>query len=173
MEKGKLNVNFWVYTLIALILSIVGYLWINCIFFVFILLYEKNDYLTKQVLQPFIIVVCQYLITLAVSFLSGIIFFAVPDSVTAVLSLILILGVGIIFFAFKVIGIVQVATKKEVQIPIFSSLANSFSIRSILLRNKFVKETSVFFVYSTVFPSFSSQNTFNDKGVVKANFNHP
>lgn len=125
MEKGKLNVNFWVYTLIALILSIVGYLWINCIFFVFILLYEKNDYLTKQVLQPFIIVVCQYLITLAVSFLSGIIFFAVPDSVTAVLSLILILGVGIIFFAFKVIGIVQVATKKEVQIPIFSSLANT------------------------------------------------
>lgn len=125
MEKGRLNINLSIYIIVAFVLSILGQFILSCIFLAFVIFYEKNEQLTRQVLQPFLMIICYEILTIVISIFSVFQLVIGLDFIIGMLSIGSIFIVSLVFFVLNIIGLIQVLSKKYVKIPVFYNLANA------------------------------------------------
>ncbi len=124
MTKGKYGIVLGFYAALGFILAVFGQTLLCGLLLGFVVVTEKNDWLTKQVLQAFFLV----LFLSAISYLLG--FFYVFDNIPLLSKAITIFtdvisrAVDLLVLIFSVIGIVKVIKEQEANIPLLSPLAS-------------------------------------------------
>lgn len=130
MQKGKYGICLPFYAILAFVLAFLGQILLCALLLGFVIAAEKDEWLTKQVMQAFFLSLFYSLITTIFSvsaisnlfggawYMSGIlgIFGTIFSIITGLVSLAVLI--------FVIIGIVRVAKGLDAEIPVFHSLAN-------------------------------------------------
>lgn len=124
MEKGKLGIRLCFYSTLAFILAFLGYSTLLFLLAGVVLIAEKDEFTTRQVIQAF----CLCIVNTLLSSILGIFdfFYKIPIFGTiwsAILSVISSI-ISLIVFIFCIIGIVRTAKGKEANIPLAGKFAN-------------------------------------------------
>ncbi|MDL2294339.1 hypothetical protein LJC60_06880 [Ruminococcaceae bacterium OttesenSCG-928-D13] len=132
MNKGKLGIVMTTYSVVAFVLALTGQLLLCALLLGFVLVYEKDEYTSRQCLTAFFLSIATTVFgSVGYGFLGG------GMSVLNIIpNLFYRIGYGVaIFFGvlfclcvlalvvFGVIGLVNVARRKEAGVPLFSTLA--------------------------------------------------
>ena len=116
MQKGKYGVCLWFYALVAFILAFLGQVLLGGLLLGFVIVAEKNEWLTRQVIQAFFLTI-------------------IVSVINAVLDLLNIFAIGVVFnvistivsivvLVFVIIAMVKVVKGQEANMPLLSKLAN-------------------------------------------------
>ncbi|WMJ22471.1 hypothetical protein RBG61_10800 [Paludicola sp. MB14-C6] len=138
MEKGKYGIYLWFYAVIAFILAFLGQSLLGGLLLGFVIVVEKNDWLTKQVIQAFLLTLFNSVAQLILGWIKiGRIDFSdhglpwmisnITNGIGAIVNgFIAFLGaiVTVAVLVFCIIGIVNVSKGKDANIPLFSKIAN-------------------------------------------------
>lgn len=124
MEKGKLGIRLCFYSTLAFILAFLGYSTLLFLLAGVVLIAEKDEFTTRQVIQAF----CLCIVNSLLSSVLGIFdfFYRIPvigtiwSTILSVISSI----ISLIVFIFCIIGIVNTAKGKDANIPLASKFAN-------------------------------------------------
>lgn len=123
MEKGKFGVNICFYAVVAFILAILGHTTLLFLLAGVVLIAEKNEWATRQIIQAFCLCIVSSLIYNVLGILDFV--YDIPFIGTAwgiIMSVIKGI-ISLIVFAFCIVGIINTAKGKEANIP----LANKFA----------------------------------------------
>ena len=124
MTKGKYGIALSFYAALAFVLAILGQTLLCGLLLGFVIISEKNEWLTRQVMQAFFLT----LFTAVVSnVLNAIHIFRDIPFVGGVFGTILNIiegAVGLLVLVFAIIGIVKVLKDQDAGIPVFSGWAN-------------------------------------------------
>lgn len=124
MQKGKFGICLWFYAVLAFILAFLGQTLLCGLLLGFVIATEKNEWLSKQVMQAFFLTVFFSVITEVFDMLNifrsipllGTVFTTIFNVITSIISLIVLI--------FCIVAIVRVAKEREANLPLLSSLAN-------------------------------------------------
>ena len=125
MQKGKYGICLWFYAVLGFILAFLGQTLLCMLLLGFVIVAEKNDWLTKQVMQALFLSLFSGIANLIFnsihSFWNSTFYFSTTVGVlTGVLSAL----VGLLVLIFVIIGIIISVKGSPAGIPIFSKLAN-------------------------------------------------
>lgn len=124
MQKGKYGICLWFYAVVAFILAFLGQTLLCGLLLGFVIATEKNEWLSKQVIQAFFLSLFGSIIREVLNMIN--VFGAVPfvgSIVSTVFSVINSL-VAIAILVFVIIAIVKTAKGEDAGVPGFSALAN-------------------------------------------------
>lgn len=124
MEKGKYGICLWFYAVTAFVLAFLGQVLLCGLLLGFVIAAEKNEWLTKQVIQAFFLALFSAAIGSILDILN--IFNQVPilGSILGTMFNIVMGLVSIVILVFVIIGIVKTAKGQDAGVPGFSALAN-------------------------------------------------
>ena len=123
MQKGKFGVCLWFYAVLAFVLAFLGQTLLCGLLLGFVILAEKNEWLSKQVMQAFFLTLAS-LVGSVLDILN--VFRSIPFVGTAV-SVVFngITGlVSLIILVFCIIAITKVVKEQDAGLPLVSKLAN-------------------------------------------------
>lgn len=124
MQKGKFGVCLWFYAVLAFVLAFLGQTLLCGLLLGFVILAEKNEWLSKQVMQAFFLTLASSLVGSVLDILN--VFRSIPFVGTAV-SVVFngITGlVSLIILVFCIIAITKVVKEQDAGLPLVSKLAN-------------------------------------------------
>ncbi|MBS1327493.1 MAG: hypothetical protein HP041_05800 [Oscillospiraceae bacterium] len=124
MQKGKFGVCLWFYAVLAFVLAFLGQTLLCGLLLGFVILAEKNEWLSKQVMQAFFLTLASSLVGSVLDILN--VFRSIPFLGTAV-SVVFngITGlVSLIILVFCIIAITKVVKEQDAGLPLVSKLAN-------------------------------------------------
>lgn len=124
MQKGKYGVCLWFYALVAFILAFLGQVLLGGLLLGFVIVAEKNEWLTRQVIQAFFLTIIVSVINAVLDLLN--IFGNVPIVGTAIGVVFNVIStiVSIVVLVFVIIAMVKVVKGQEANMPLLSKLAN-------------------------------------------------
>ena len=124
MQKGKYGVCLWFYALVAFILAFLGQVLLGGLLLGFVIVAEKNEWLTGQVMQAFFLTIIVSVINAVLDLLN--IFGNVPIVGTAIGVVFNVIStiVSIVVLVFVIIAMVKVVKGQEANMPLLSKLAN-------------------------------------------------
>lgn len=123
MQKGKYGICLWFYAALAFVLALLGQTLLCGLLLGFVILAERNEWLTRQVIQGFLLALISPIVLAVFSifdFFSKIPVIGVAFSV--IFSVISSL-VSLIVLVFCIIGVFNTAKEKDASIPVLSNLA--------------------------------------------------
>ena len=134
MEKGAFGIKLSAYAVVALVFAFLGQTTLLALLLGFVIVTEKNEWLTRQVMQVFFLVLglavissCLYA---ARDFVIGMLGW-IPDlgfiSITGIVRTVFDVfewGFEIAALVFEILALVKVIKGKEAGIPLFSAFAN-------------------------------------------------
>lgn len=124
MEKGKLGLRLCFYSVLAFILAFLGYSTLLFLLAGVVLLVEKDEFTTRQVIQAFCLCIVGSLINSVLDILDF--FYKVPilggfwGTILSIISGV----IHLIVFIFCLIGIINTAKGKDANVPLASNFAN-------------------------------------------------
>ena len=124
MEKGKFGVVLAFYAVLAFVLAFLGQTLLCGLLLLFVIGAEKNEWVSKQVMQAFFLLLLSSVISSVFGAFSSV-FSAIPILGSIIATIIRVVE-GIISLAllvFEVLGIVNVCKGKDANVPVFSDLA--------------------------------------------------
>ena len=117
MQKGKFGVCLWFYAVLAFVLAFLGQTLLCGLLLGFVILAEKNEWLSKQVMQAFFLTLASSLVGSVLDILN--VFRSIPfvgNGITGLVSLIILV--------FCIIAITKVVKEQDAGLPLVSKLAN-------------------------------------------------
>jgi hypothetical protein len=138
MEKGKYGIYLWFYAVMAFVFTAAGDTTLGILLLGFVLVVEKNEWLTKQVLQAFCLALFKILTRQILSRLSISNFIYSPDNYlynTRSVVYTLINGfnyliswinslIGLFVLILCIVGIIKVVKGQDAGIPLIAKLVN-------------------------------------------------
>ena len=117
MQKGKYGVCLWFYALVAFILAFLGQVLLGGLLLGFVIVAEKNEWLTRQVIQAFFLTIIVSVINAVLDLLN--IFGNVPIVGTAIGVVFNVIStiVSIVVLVFVIIAMVKVVKGQEANMP--------------------------------------------------------
>jgi len=124
MEKGKLGLRMSFYAVTGFLLAILGYSTLLFLLAGVVLIVEKSEWATRQMIQAFSLCVISSLLYDVLGILDFI--YKIPFIGTAwgVIMSVIKGIIGLVVFAFCVVGIINTAKGKEANIPLASKFAD-------------------------------------------------
>lgn len=125
MQKGKYGICLWFYALVAFILAFLGQILLGGLLLGFVIVTEKNEWLTRQVIQAFFLSIIVSVINTVLDLLN--IFGNVPivGSIIGVVFNVISTIISIVVLVFVIIAMVKVVKGQEANMPLLNKLANS------------------------------------------------
>lgn len=138
MEKGKYGIYLWFYAVMAFVFTAIGETTLGILLLGFVLVVEKNEWLTKQVLQAFCLTLFKILTRQILSRLSISNFIYSPDKYlynTRSILYTLTNGlnyliswinslIGLFVLILCIVGIIKVVKGQDAGIPLIAKLVN-------------------------------------------------
>lgn len=138
MEKGKYGIYLWFYAVLAFLFTFLGQTLLGGLLLGFVIVVEKNEWLTKQVIQAFLVTLFATAIQNVLGWFSfgGVDFSQsrflwsveaiVNNIANAVNGFINFLNavVTIFVYLFSIIGIIRVAKGQDANLPLIAKIAN-------------------------------------------------
>lgn len=124
MQKGKYGVCLWFYALVAFILAFLGQVLLGGLLLGFVIVTEKNEWLTRQVIQAFFLSIIVAVINAVLDMLN--IFGNIPlvGTVIGVVFNVISTIISIVVLVFVIIAMVKVVKGQEANMPLLNKLAN-------------------------------------------------
>ncbi len=129
MSKGKYGIYLWFYAAVAFILAFLGQTLLCGILLGFVIVAEKDEWLSKQVMQAFFLSIFEA----AVSGILGLLHFSTPSITSEILYTIyrvFYVGINVIeslvsilVLVLLILALVKVTKVKDAGIPLFGKLA--------------------------------------------------
>lgn len=125
MTKGKYGIYLWFYALLAFVLVFLGQTTLCALLLGFVIIAENNEWLSKQVIQAFLLSLAVSIINRAISLVDGI-FSSIPfvggifSSFFGVIEAL----IGILVLILVIVAIIKVVKEKDAGIPGLSALVN-------------------------------------------------
>ena len=124
MKKGNSGIVLWFYAMTAFVLAILGQTLLCGLLLGFVILVEKDEWLSKQTIQAFFLSIINSIVGVIVTALKVLTSIPLLGTVLTV-ALNFISGIiSIVILVFAIIGIVRVCKGLDAEIPGFASLAN-------------------------------------------------
>ena len=127
MSKGKYGIYLWFYAAVAFILAFLGQTLLCGILLGFVIVAEKNEWLSKQVIQAFFL----SLFSAAVSGILNLIHYSAPSSLNSEVLYHIYIGtnvieslVSILVLVLVIIALTKVTKGKDAGIPLLNKLAD-------------------------------------------------
>ncbi len=124
MQKGKFGICLWFYALLAFILAFLGQTLLCGLLLGFVILAEKSEWLSKQVIQAFFLTIISSVVSSVLDLLN--VFRSIPligSAFTVIFNIINSL-VSLIILIFCIVAIVRVVKDRDAGLPLLSRLAN-------------------------------------------------
>jgi uncharacterized membrane protein len=124
MEKGKLGIRLCFYSTLAFVLAFLGYSTLIFLLAGVVLIVEKDEFTTRQVIQAFCLAIVNSLLSSVLGILDF--FYRVPNVGTIWSTLVSVLNsvISLVVFIFCILGIVNAAKGQDANIPLASNFAN-------------------------------------------------
>lgn len=124
MQKGKYGIYLWFYAVVAFILAFLGETLLCGLLLGFVIIAEKDEWLSKQVIQAFFLSLFSSTVSYVLSNIN--IFQSVPliGGVFTGICNVINFFVSIAILIFAIIAIVKTAKGQDAGVPGFSALAN-------------------------------------------------
>ena len=119
MRKDRFNICISFYAVLAFVLAILGQTLLCGMLLGFVIVIQKDEWLTKQVMQAFFLALVESIISCVTNIFSGL--YAIP-----ILGIVGLIS-GILSFLLLIIGLIaigKVSKDSDARIPIASKLAN-------------------------------------------------
>lgn len=128
MQKGKCGVYLWFFAALAFVLALLGQVTLCALTLGFVLVVEKDEWLTRQAIQAF-----------ALAFIGSVVSFvlSVISPITDLISIIPVIGghvhrvlgyvsdlIDLLIAIFAIIALVKVVKGKEADLPVLSGIAD-------------------------------------------------
>lgn len=128
MQKGKFGVSLNVYAIIAFVLALLNQTVLGGLLLFFVLVYEKDEWTTRQCMQAFFLSLLYKLFIVVVAVLYGINYFLsyiyfMFGNIFSVLSGAILVAGAITLLVFNILGIVRAAKAEEAALPWLNTLA--------------------------------------------------
>lgn len=133
MEKGVFGFKLSTYAVLAIIFAFLGQTTLLALLLGFVIVTEKNEWLTRQVMQVFFLAIGLSIISTCLDAASGALagllgmiplgFISLSGIVTTVFGFI-DWGFGVAALVFLILALVKVLKGKEANIPLFAMFAN-------------------------------------------------
>ncbi|MFZ2539071.1 MAG: hypothetical protein WAX04_09230, partial [Oscillospiraceae bacterium] len=124
MKKGNYGIFLTFYALLAFVLAFLGQTLLCGLLLGFVILAEKDEWASKQVMQAFFLTLFTSILSQALAMLN--IFSGIPfvGAIFATFTGIITGLISFVILIFVIIAMVKVAKGKDAGIPVFSKLAN-------------------------------------------------
>lgn len=124
MRNDRFHICISFYAVLAFVFAILGQTLLCGLLLGFVIVMEKDEWLTKQVMQGFFLALAEGMINSAVNFVS--IFYAVPLLGVAVSGIVGFIHwiLTLVLFILALVGINRVSKDTDARIPIAAKLAN-------------------------------------------------
>ena len=126
MTKGKYGVYLWFYAVVAFILTFLGQTTLCALLLGFVIVAEKNEWLTRQVIQAFFLSLFVSLFDALLSIVRNPLN-KLPYDISSIFSTVFSVIdsiVAIVVLVFVIIALLKVAKGQEADLPGLSTLAN-------------------------------------------------
>ena len=124
MRKDRFNICISFYAVLAFVLAILGQTLLCGMLLGFVIVIQKDEWLTKQVMQAFFLALVESIISCVTNIFSGL--YAIPILGIAFSGIVGLIS-GILSFLLLIIGLIaigKVSKDSDARIPIASKLAN-------------------------------------------------
>lgn len=124
MKKGNYGIVLMFYAFLAFVLAFLGQTLLCGLLLGFVILVEKDEWISKQVMQAFFLTLFTSVVYQALGMLN--IFNRIPfiGAIFATFTTIITGLISFVILIFVIIALVKVAKGKDAGIPVFSKLAN-------------------------------------------------
>lgn len=125
MQKGKFGMFLWVYAAIAFVLAILGQTLLCGLLLGFVIAAEKEEWLTRQVIQAFLLCLFSEAVSVVLGLLSPLegLSFSTGRVFSIIFNVITVI-VFVIVFLLSLIGAVNVSRGQDAGIPLAKDFAN-------------------------------------------------
>ncbi|MEG2769192.1 MAG: hypothetical protein RR902_00070 [Oscillospiraceae bacterium] len=121
MEKGKLGIKVWLWAALAFIIAYAsGIVW-SVVLLAFLLIAEKNDWLTRQAIEAVLMAVVFFAISTVLSLITSV--NGTPSFVYDIVSYVR-MPITLIEVLFVVIAVIKVKRGEAANLPFIGSLAD-------------------------------------------------
>jgi len=124
MTKGKTGLSLAFYAVFAFLLALIGQTTLCGVLLGFVILVEKDEWLTKQVIQAFGLTICLPVVRDILDAVNIVSKVPVLGNLTSGLFSLIISIISIIIFIFIILALTKVAKGKDANIPLFSKIAD-------------------------------------------------
>lgn len=124
MKKGKYGICLWFYAMVAFVLAFLGQTLLCGLLLGFVILAERDEWLTKQVIQAFFLTIFSSCVSAVFGILS--VFSAIPflgGIVAGILSFVNGI-VSLLVLIFVIIALTHVCREQDANVPFFAGLSN-------------------------------------------------
>ncbi len=124
MEKGRFGIYLWFYAVLAFILAFLGQILLCGLLLGFVIVAEKNEWLTRQAMQAFFLSIFASIVGRILDILNvfqripiiGTVFGVIFGAITSLVSLLVLIIV--------IVSLFKVAKGQDAGVPLLSKLAN-------------------------------------------------
>ena len=124
MQKGKYGICYWFYAALAFILAFLGQILLSGLLLGFVIVAEKDEWLTKQVMQAFFLSICSSLIHGILSIFDFVNQVPILSTIFSVVFGIIEGLISLLVLVCVIIGIIRSIKGQNANIPGFSTLAD-------------------------------------------------